>query len=220
MQAKQTETAGKRCFKKKKTVLQSTRGFGKEEMRGGVWGCQPAGWGGTRRELWTLPWSSGGETARVMRTEREGGRGEDRVGSPLCTERWRLNQRAGVRQRSSVLLRRRNDGEESAPRSSEEESCQDFTFASPDSKWAAASWLITAGLVVRMNFLLIGVTEHNRGCSHETAINDWTYNDDFWNCTYIVSPFYTAANKCKWVEGLYFMKPMLLFLSFTTDDQF
>lgn len=93
--------------KKESGVIQSTRGWWEEarERR------QQAERGGTRRKLWTLPWSSGGETACVIRTETNGGgRREDRASGPLSTERWRLHHRAGVHHRGSVLLRRRNDG--------------------------------------------------------------------------------------------------------------
>lgn len=108
------------------------------------------------------------------------GRREGRVSSPLSTERWRLNQRAGVGQRGSVFLRRRNDEEESAPRSSEEEFCRDFTFTSPACKpgclslsllfspSAAASWVRTAGLLVRINFQC-DITKHTFPKMSETA---------------------------------------------------
>lgn len=69
-----------------------------------VWGRrQQAGWGRTRRKLWTLPWSSGGEPAHVMSTEPNGGRVEEggRMEWALhSAQRWRLKQRAGVRQRA------------------------------------------------------------------------------------------------------------------------
>lgn len=40
---------------------------------------------------------------------------------------------------------------------------------------AAASWVRTAGMLVRMCFLLIAVLLQDRGCLHQTGINYWTY---------------------------------------------
>lgn len=51
------------------------------------------------------------------------------LSGPFSTGRWRLKQRAGVCQRGCALLRRRKDGEDSAPRSSSED-CTSSSAAS------------------------------------------------------------------------------------------
>lgn len=145
-------------------------------MKGGV-GGSPGGWmRGNEEEAVNFTLKLWGASSEC--DEDWNGGGGWRVSGPLSTERWRLNQRAGVCQRGCVLLRRRKDGEDSSP---EEDSCWDFTSSSSASEpgcffllfspSAAASWVRTAGLLVRMCFLLIGVVLQDNGCFHQTGIN-------------------------------------------------